>query len=196
MTTTDLRRPELGTGASSGEHGVPVDPGRASNGTSGQPPIAPQVRVGIRTPAVESRAAINGHPIHPMLVPLPIGALVGAALADVAYVRTHDPFWARSARHLTDAAIVGATMAAVPGAIDFASRAEIRERPEAWIHAGGNAGVLGLALVSRAARRRDERGAASGSGLVISALSTAILGITGWLGGELAYRHRIGVTES
>jgi len=32
---------------------------------------------------VRSTAAINGHPIHPMLVPLPIGALVGAFVTDL-----------------------------------------------------------------------------------------------------------------
>jgi uncharacterized membrane protein len=145
---------------------------------------------------VPSAAAINGHPIHPMLVPLPIGALVGVLLADIAYARTNDPFWARSARHLTEAGVIAAAMAAVPGMIDFTTRPEIRERPAAWVHAGGNVAVLGLNLLSRALREQDERKAAGGTGIAISALSATILGVTGWLGGELSYRYRIGVTES
>ena len=147
-------------------------------------------------PAVPSRAAIAGHPIHPMLVPLPIGALVGVLIADIAYVRTHDAFWARGGRVLTDAGILAAGLAAMPGLIDFTGRDRIRAHPEAWLHAAGNATVLGLAVVSHFIRNRDERAAAAGPGIAISALSAGILGLTGWLGGELSYRHRIGVTES
>jgi uncharacterized membrane protein len=145
--------------------------------------------------AVPSVANLAGHPLHPMIVPLPIGALVGAFLSDVAYARTGDPFWARSSRHLTDAGIVTGSLAGLLGATDFSGRERTRELPQAWLHAGGNAAVLGLAVVARALRGRDERGAARGAGLVISATSAAILGVTGWLGGELSYRHRIGVTR-
>jgi uncharacterized membrane protein len=200
MSTTNLRPSELGTGASSGEHGIAVGPGR-TDGMNGNGQQLDGQRLDAswatenRPEAVESRAAITGHPIHPMLVPLPIGALVGVALSDIAYVRTNDPFWARSARHLTDAAIIAATVAAIPGMVDFTSREQIRERPEAWVHAAGNVTVLGLAILSRTIRSRDERSAAAGPGLAISGLSAAILGITGWLGGELSYRHRIGVTR-
>lgn len=146
--------------------------------------------------AVPSVAHIGGHPLHPMIVPLPIGALVGAFVADIAYARTRDPFWARSARHLTDAGIATGLLAGIVGATDFGGRERIRRRPEAWIHAGGNAAVLGLAVVARILRGRDERAAARGAGLVLSAAGAGLLGLTGWLGGELSYRHRIGVTRS
>jgi uncharacterized membrane protein len=146
--------------------------------------------------AVPSVAHIGGHPLHPMIVPLPIGAFVGAFVADVAYARTHDPFWARSARHLTDAAIVTGLLAGALGATDFSGRERTRERPEAWLHAGGNAAVIGLAVAARMLRGRDERAAARGAGLLLSGASAGILAVTGWLGGELSYRHRIGVTRS
>jgi uncharacterized membrane protein len=42
---------------------------------------------------VESTARIGGHPIHPMIIPLPIGLLVGALAADLAYLWTEDAFW-------------------------------------------------------------------------------------------------------
>ena len=204
MNTTNLQPSELGTGASSGEHvgGAMGDagPGRSLidriEGQQDGQPLDASWATPAPPPNVESRAAIAGHPIHPMLVPLPIGALVGTAVADILYVRTGDPFWARSARHLTDAAILTTMVAAVPGMVDFTSRDQIRERPEAWVHAAGNLTVLGLAILSRSLRSKDERSAASGPGLAISGLSAALLGITGWLGGELSYRHRIGVTNS
>lgn len=143
---------------------------------------------------VEAVAAIGGHPLHPMVVPLPIGSFVGAFLADAAYARTRDPFWARSARYLTTAGIVTGVLAGTLGAMDFTGRRRVRSHAAAWVHAGGNVAVLGLALVSGALRSRDERAAVSRGALAISAVSAAILGVTGWLGGELAYRSRIGVT--
>jgi uncharacterized membrane protein len=142
---------------------------------------------------VESAAALARHPLHPMIVPLPIGAFVGAFVSDVAYARTHDPFWARSARLLTDAGIVTGLVAASLGAVDFTGRERIRRLPASWAHAGGNAAVLGLAVLSRLIRQRDERAGVMSGGLALSATAAALLGVTGWLGGELSYRHRIGV---
>ena len=200
MTTTDARRATLGTGAASGEHDAPrpVDPvprgsldRRAGEGSAGI--VRPAAG---EPPAIESHAAIGGHPIHPMIVPLPIGALVGAAIADVAYLRTKDRFWARSARYLTNAGALTAAIAALPGAVDFTTTRAVRRTPIAWIHAAGNASVLGLALVSSALRGRNERSAAAGPALAISMASAGLLLVTGWLGGELSYRHRIGVTTS
>jgi uncharacterized membrane protein len=131
-----------------------------------------------------------------MIVPLPIGAFLGAFVSDVAYARTNDPFWARSARLLTDAGIVTGLMAASLGAVDFTARERIRRLPASWAHAGGNAAVLGLAVLSRVIRQRDERTAVMSGGLALSATAAALLGITGWLGGELSYRHRVGVMRS
>ena len=209
MTTTEATRSIIGTGASSGEHdrstdgvGDAVGPGTSASPTRSASgdifATAGSMTRSTDSPprAVESRAAVNGHPIHPMLVPLPIGSLVGAALADVAYLRTRDRFWARSARHLTEAAIVTAAMAAIPGAIDFTGREEIRQRPAAWVHAGGNALVLGLSVLSLAMRDAEDRQPPVRPAMAASLLSLGILGVTGWLGGELSYRYRIGVTES
>ena len=46
---------------------------------------------------IESTAQIAGHPLHPMLVAFPITSLVLAFIADLAYLGTTDPFWARGA---------------------------------------------------------------------------------------------------
>jgi uncharacterized membrane protein len=142
---------------------------------------------------VQAVAAVDGHPLHPVLVPLPIGAFVGAFAADVAYLRTRDRFWARGARVLTAAGLGTGLLAGSLGAIDFTGRRPIRRHPAAWVHAAGNLTVLGLALGSLALRGRDEKDAVRRGGLAISASIATILLATGWLGGELAYRERIGV---
>ena len=45
---------------------------------------------------VPSTASIGRHPIHPMLVPFPIGFLVGALVSDVVYWVLRDAFWAQA----------------------------------------------------------------------------------------------------
>ncbi|MBA2700124.1 MAG: DUF2231 domain-containing protein [Chloroflexi bacterium] len=181
-TTTDSRAPTNRQPTSDLPFGDHPWSGRAGGSRSDAEPV-------------QSVAAINGHPLHPSVVPLPIGAFVGAFVSDLAYARTHDPFWARSARLLTDAGIVTGLLAGSLGAMDFTGREQIRGHAAAWLHGGGNLAVIGLAVLSRSLRQRDERAAVMGGGLAISAMSAAILGMTGWLGGELAFRQRIGVTR-
>ena len=142
---------------------------------------------------IESLAAIDRHPMHPMIVPLPIAAVVGTLACDVLFSRTKDPFFARGARQLTDVALVTGLLAGALGAVDFTGRERIRRLDAAWFHAGGNLLALGLMAASRGSRQRDERGAVMPLGLATSAAAAMVLGVTGWLGGELSYRHRVGV---
>jgi uncharacterized membrane protein len=143
---------------------------------------------------VESVAAVGGHPLHPVVVPLPIGSFVGAFLCDLAFARTQDAFWARGARVLTGAGIVTGLLAGSLGAVDFTGRREVRTHRGAWAHAGGNLAVLALSSVSEVVRTRDTRSVPAPA-MALSAMSALILLGTGWLGGELAYRDRIGVTR-
>jgi uncharacterized membrane protein len=48
--------------------------------------------------------------------------------------------------------------------------------------------VIGLAAASEKLRARDERSAVGRGALALSAASVAVLAVTGWLGGELAFR--------
>ena len=86
--------------------------------------------------AIPSVAAIEGHPLHPAIVPLPIGAFIGAFVADLAYARTGDRFWARGAHVLSVAGVATGLLAGALGATDFVGRDRIRSRGSAWIHAG------------------------------------------------------------
>lgn len=149
----------------------------------------------INAPA-PSRAAVAGHPIHPMLVPFPIAFLIGACACDLAFVGMSDTFWARAALWLTGAGLVAGLVAAVFGAIDFFSTRRARQLTIGWVHGLGNVTVMALALISVLLRNGDPVAAVLPWGLVFSVLMTLILGVTGWLGGELSYRHRIGVTAA
>lgn len=146
------------------------------------------------TQGIPSKAAIGGHPIHPMLVPFPIAFLVGAFLADLGYWWTAEPYWARGSLWLIGAGLVSGGLAAVFGLVDFLTIGRAREHRGGWIHFLGNATVLALALVNMLVRLPDPAQAVLSWGLTLSAATAGLLLVTGWYGGELAYRHMIGVT--
>lgn len=139
-----------------------------------------------------STAAILGHPIHPMIVPIPIGALSLALVTDLIAQRSSDRFWPKASRFLLSAGALGAAAAAPSGAVDLLTIRRARELPEAWLHAGGNLAVLGLTVANLAVRRGEDR-RVTRVALGMSAIGAGLLAVTGWLGGELSFRHRIGV---
>jgi uncharacterized membrane protein len=152
-------------------------------------------REGELVPVHPSRASIMGHPLHPILVPLPIASLVGAFVSDVAYLRTGDRFWARASKTLLATGLLTGLAAAPLGMLDFASLPHARKPIDGWIHGIGNAAVLGLAAANLAGRRGDGERAIAGSDVLLSATTAALLGVSGWFGGELVFRHRIGVGD-
>src|SRR5438045_9406169 len=69
-----------------------------------------------------SRASIGGHPIHPMLIPFPIGLLVFSLIADLIYLWRGNPVWENYIAFYTLlGGIIGAAAAAIHGLIDWAT---------------------------------------------------------------------------
>lgn len=144
-----------------------------------------------------SSATIKGHPLHPMLVPLPIGLLAGSLVTDIVFAITGQPFWALMSFWLIAGGLVTGLIAALPGLIDFGGNGRIRELSAAWGHMIGN--LAAMAVVGFNLWWRVANGPVDGLwplGLVLSLLTAAMLGLTGWLGGEMVYRHRVGLMES
>ena len=142
---------------------------------------------------IATTANIGSHPIHPMLIPFPIVFLVATLLCDLAYLATGGPAWADAALWCLGAALVGAAAAAVAGFIDFLGNERIRDLGDAWRHMIGNVTIVVLALINFLIRFG---GAANGVlpwGVLLSIVITGLLLYTGWKGGEMVYRHRVGV---
>lgn len=66
-----------------------------------------------------SRAATKGHPVHPMLIPLPIGLLMGTLGADIGYVVDDMRAWALAAAWLVGAPSSRDLLSVAAGFIDF-----------------------------------------------------------------------------
>jgi uncharacterized membrane protein len=145
--------------------------------------------------AVKSNAAIAGHPIHPMLIPLPIGFLVAAWLADVLYATRGDPFFARAALWLVGGGALTALVAAVPGLVDYLTIRRARSSRLGMVHALGNSVVILLSIVNLVIRLGGETAESPVLpwGLVLSTIIAGLLAVTGWAGGELSYRELVGV---
>ncbi len=142
---------------------------------------------------IPSTANIAGHPIHPILVPFPIAFLIGALGADFGYLVSGDFFWARASLWLVGIGLLSGVLAALPGLIDYFTIRRARKHRAGWIHFLGNVAVLIFAFISLLLRWPDPAAAVWPWGLGLSVLIAALLGITGWYGGELSYRYRIGV---
>ena len=145
----------------------------------------------VPTTDLRSTAAFAGHPLHPAIVPIPIGLLSAAALSDLAYLATHDRFFVRMSRMLIGGGVIGGTIAAALGLVDFATIRPARRR-EGYAHAGGNGVVLVLSAISLGLRGRSDKDAPI-LAVGLSAAAAGLLAITGWLGGELTFRRGIGV---
>ena len=144
---------------------------------------------------VRSTAQIASHPIHPMLVPIPIACFVGALLTDIAYVVTAEIMWANFSAWLLVVGVIFGILAALAGLIDFLSNRLVREQAPAWPHLLGNAMALILAFFNALIHTRDAWTSVWPLGLVLSVLTVLILPVSGWLGWALVYRHGVGVTR-
>ena len=125
-----------------------------------------------------------GHPLHPALTDVPIGAWWTGTLLDVV-----------GARREADAAMTIGVLAAVPtavaGAADW-SDTEAEQRRTGMVHALLNSAGLVCMIASLFARRADSRG----FGIGLSTIGLALSTLSAWLGGELVYRAGTNISRN
>ena len=140
----------------------------------------------MRTPA-----SIAGHPIHPMLVPIPIGLWVFSLVCDLIHAGgSTNPAWTTVALYTIGGGIVGALLAAVPGLIDLLSLPP-GPRRTALVHMAINLTVVALFAINLWLRLEAPE---SPGGLIwLSVLAIGLLVISGWLGGKMVYELGIAV---
>jgi len=148
---------------------------------------------------MKSKASIAGHPIHPMLVPVPIGAFSLVIVGDVASIITHVPFWYQFSFVCLTVGILSALLAAIFGLIDYTSVImSAAGRKLATAHMVINIAAILLYALAWWLRWALKAPTASFP-MTVTILEIAtflILGTSGWIGGKLAYEHKIGVVEN
>ena len=141
-----------------------------------------------------STANIAGHPIHPMLIPFPIVCFVGALVTDIVFSRNHDAGWATASHWLLGVGLLTAALAAVAGLTDYLGDDRIRSLGDALKHMLANVTAVVLEVVNLVLRLNNPDFIAS-TGVWISAVVVLILLYSGWKGGELVFRHGVGVQD-
>ena len=144
-----------------------------------------------------SPASIGGHPIHPMIIPFPIALWVFSLVADLIFLWRGNPVWRDYvAFYALLGGIIGAAVAAVPGLIDWLSLTDKAVVKLANWHARLN--VIALLVFAASFYLRTTSGAALVSDsytipLALSVLGVILITISGWLGGEMVFKHAVAV---
>lgn len=144
---------------------------------------------------MESRAKIFGHPIHQMLIPLPLGVLAISLVFDLIARFADRPHLHTAAFSMIAAGVVTGLLAAVFGLIDFLGIPHgTRAKRIGAMHGIGNVIVVALFAASWLVRRGHPADPGM-LAILLSVAGAALSGLTGWLGGELVDRLGVGVDD-
>src|SRR5215207_8580583 len=142
---------------------------------------------------MRSKAHIKSHPLHPILIAFPIAFFIGAFAFDLLSLITGNTNLWQTGYYLGIAGIIGAVLAAVPGAIDYfytvppKSSAKKRATQHAIIN------LLNTALFAFIVYYRRMDNANVYTVLAMEGVGIALLSLAGWMGGTLVHRNQIGV---
>jgi uncharacterized membrane protein len=143
-----------------------------------------------------SRAKVLGHPVHPMLIPFPVGLFTASVVFDVIYLINGRGGFTVAAAYAIAGGIIGGLLAAPFGWIDFFKiPADTRAKRIALIHGLVNVVVVVLFLISWLLRLNAGGWEPTAGALICSFVGIAIAVVAAWLGGELVDRLAIGIDE-
>lgn len=131
-----------------------------------------------------------GHPLHSVLVTIPIGGWTVGLVLDLAGLFSRSARFHTAADVVTAVGLGGAGLAAVAGLADW-SLTTGKARRVGLVHALLNTAVVsfyGASMLSRVTGHRT-------IGVALSVLGFGLVGASGWLGGELAFRYGVGVRK-
>lgn len=139
------------------------------------------------------RLSLMGHPVHPIFQAIPASLLPASTVFDaLSYVSEDSEGLSKAGHYSLVFGLAGAAGAAATGTLDYY---EIENRPVrkvALYHGLANAALITCYVLSYLSR---EDGEAGGKALLLSALGASLIGLSGYLGGELVYRHGVRVGE-
>ena len=128
-----------------------------------------------------------GHPAHPPLTDVPIGAWSMSAMLDAMGGPESEP----AADLLVKIGLISALPAALTGLNDWSDTIG-KDRRIGYVHALANSASLTLYAASAAARARGKRG----MGKALGFAGLGMLAVGGYLGGHLAYAKGVNVNRT
>ena len=146
---------------------------------------------------MKSKANIGGHPIHPMLIPFPLALWATSFAVDVLFYFLRHPTLLVIAKFMIAAGCLGAILAAIPGIIDWLAIKNGDVKRVANWHARLNVIALivfAISLFLRVNSYSHFVGHRLTIPFLLSLLGVILIAISGWLGGELAFRYGVGQT--
>ena len=143
---------------------------------------------------MQGKATIGGHPIHPMLVPLPIGFFVGALVCDIILWFTHNLFWPQVSVVLIGFGIIGALLAALFGFVDYGT-APMSDAAKSTATRHMVLNLLTVVIFAAALWLRWPDNVST-AGIVLTVIGVIVLAVSGYLGGHLSYHHGVGVDQN
>jgi uncharacterized membrane protein len=153
----------------------------------------------VKRPVSAVLAGPYGHPWHPLLVTVPIGAWIASLVFDLgSFVVPGADFLVQGSLWLIALGVVGALVAALTGGLDLLTipRRTAAARV-AMAHMALNLVVVALYVVGFLWRR--DAGTAAGTvgvgPLALSVVAVALLALSGFLGGKLAFRFGVRVAD-
>jgi uncharacterized membrane protein len=131
-----------------------------------------------------------------MLIPFPLALWVTSFLTDVLYLCVPNPSLVLISKYMLAAGIIGGLLAAVPGIIDWLAIKDREVKKIGDWHARLN--IIALLIFAASLYLRSRYGASWVNGnqtipFLLSLVGVILIGISGWLGGDLAYKHGVGV---
>jgi len=137
--------------------------------------------------------------MHPMLIPFPLALWFFSFIADLLYLWRGNPIWRDwLAFYTLLGGIIGAVVAAVPGLIDWLALTDRAVVKIANWHARLN--VIALIVFALSFYLRTKSGASWVRGsytlpVLLSVLGIILITISGWLGGEMVFKHGVAVEQ-
>jgi len=146
---------------------------------------------------MRSKASFAGHPIHPMLIPFPLALWATSFAVDVLFYFLRHPTLLIISKFMIAAGCLGAIAAAIPGIIDWLAIKNGEVKRVANWHARLNIAALVVFAISfflRLGSYSEFVGRKLTIPFLLSLVGVILISISGWLGGELAFRYGVGQT--
>lgn len=137
------------------------------------------------------KASIARHPIHPMIIPIPIGLWVFTLACQIIHEAGGAGPWETIATYAMGGGIIGALLAVTPGFIDLFSIPPSRARSDGIWHMSLNITITAIFIINFALRSTGS--VTPGASLILSIIGVALLLVSGWLGGSMVYVHGVAV---